>query len=56
MTTEASEQTITISIARYEDLESSERELICLQNAGVDNWSGYSEAMKEFYGEDEDED
>lgn len=35
-----SEKTITITLARYEALLTSEFELQALENAGVDNWEG----------------
>lgn len=43
------EETVTISKREYARLLDSERMLLCLEDAGVDNWGGYSEAMKEFY-------
>lgn len=58
MTTEASEQTITITVKRFKDLEMSEAKLTALENGGVDNWAWYSESLKDFYKEyygDEDE-
>lgn len=47
--------TITISISEYESLKSEAFKVQCLENAGVDNWNGYSEAMQEFYAEREDD-
>lgn len=38
--------TITISKAEYDDLLNSQAMLNALENAGVDNWSGYSFAME----------
>lgn len=40
------EQTITITVKEYENLLAAQRELIALQNAGVDNWPGYEYAME----------
>jgi ABC-type metal ion transport system substrate-binding protein len=37
---------VTIYIARYNELVRKELELDALHNAGVDNWEGYSDAMK----------
>ena len=38
-------ETVTISKAEYDDLLQSQAMLNALENAGVDNWSGYSFAM-----------
>ncbi len=38
---------VTIEANRLADLEQAERELIALEDYGVDNWPGYSEAMRE---------
>ena len=38
-------EVVEITKERYEELLQSERELIALESWGVDNWSGYSEAM-----------
>lgn len=38
--------------ARLADLERSERKLIALETAGVDNWSGYDEAVAGLDDED----
>lgn len=38
--------------ARLADLEKSERKLIALETAGVDNWSGYDEAVADLDDED----
>lgn len=42
------DEMITIAKSEYEYLRRSELKLSCLEEAGVDNWSGYSEAMKLF--------
>ena len=46
---------ITIPIERYESLLRSEKFLNALESAGVDNWDYYSEAYREAYPEDDDE-
>ncbi|EPP7234010.1 hypothetical protein ACTOJ1_000926 [Shigella flexneri] len=38
---------ITLSEERYFELLNKESKLTALENAGVDNWSGYSEAMED---------
>ena len=43
-----SEETVTISKKEYYDLQEDSLWLSCLSDAGVDNWSGYDFAMKEF--------
>lgn len=40
---------VTISKKEYESLLDDADLLRCLQNAGVDNWEGYGDAMREFY-------
>ena len=40
------EETITISKEEYESLLEDQKLLICLQGAGVDNWSGYECALE----------
>jgi hypothetical protein len=37
---------VTISKKRYDDLLKAEAKLEALENMGVDNWSGYSDAME----------
>jgi hypothetical protein len=37
--------TVTITRAEYEALEESDRTLTLLENAGVDNWEWYGEAL-----------
>jgi hypothetical protein len=39
----------------YTDLLQESKIVRALQNAGVDNWDGYSYAMQEVYGEDDDD-
>lgn len=39
------EETVTISRKEYERLQKSELKLECLEGAGVDNWSGFDDAM-----------
>jgi hypothetical protein len=43
-------ETVTISKKEYEDLLDSQLWLDCLESAGVDNWGGYDEAIKEYRG------
>lgn len=38
---------ITITEDRYFELLNKESKLTALENAGVDNWNGYSEAMED---------
>lgn len=47
--------TIEISWVEYKDLQKAARELQALENHGVDNWSGYCDAMREA-NQDDDED
>lgn len=48
--------TIEISWTEYKDLQKAARELQALENHGVDNWSGYCDAMREANSEEvEDE-
>lgn len=37
--------TVTIAIEEYESLKEAQLELNALEDSGVDNWSGYSDAM-----------
>lgn len=46
---------VPISKERYEELLKSEHELVCLQAAGVDNWSGYDYAMEMALNDDDEE-
>lgn len=39
----------------FESLKDDERWRMAVENWGVDNWAGYEEAMKEYYGEDDDD-
>lgn len=41
-----------VSAERLADLEKSERKLIALEVSGVDNWSGYQEAVADLDDED----
>lgn len=48
---------VIIDVEEYEDLLQDQRWLNCLQDAGVDNWSGYDfacELYEEYYGDHED--
>jgi len=42
----AAEDTVTISRAEYEQLLADQAKLNALEGAGVDNWTGYSDAME----------
>lgn len=46
---------VSISEEEYNKLKEDSRMLTALQIAGVDNWDGYSEAMRIFYDEVEDD-
>uniref|UniRef100_A0A6H1ZQ79 Uncharacterized protein n=1 Tax=viral metagenome TaxID=1070528 RepID=A0A6H1ZQ79_9ZZZZ len=46
---------ITISIKKYEALLEDSKKLSFLEMFGVDNWSGYEDAMREMREEEEDE-
>ena len=48
MTASKSEEMITITKARYDEMRKDELKLIALDNAGVDNWEWYSTAMDEY--------
>ena len=48
------EETVTISKAEYERLLEAENFLDCLEACGVDNWSGYGEAVAMSEEEDEE--
>ena len=41
-------ETVTITKKRLDDLEESQRLLISLENAGVNNWDGYECVMDEY--------
>lgn len=50
---------ITIPIEEYKKLQEYTHKLSCLESCGVDNWSGYGEAMEmynENYKEEEEDD
>ena len=42
------DETVTIHLKVYESLVDDSFMLSCLENAGVDNWSGYDYAMEEY--------
>ena len=44
----AEEQTITISLKKYESLSEDADFLECLRGAGVDNWEGYDITIELF--------
>ena len=41
-------KTVEIPEYRYKDLIHAELKLTCLENMGVDNWTGYEEAMNSY--------
>lgn len=48
------EETVTISKKEYDSLLDDALWRTCVENAGVDNWSGYEYAMEEYHeGEDD---
>jgi hypothetical protein len=50
------DQTVTIPKSEYDALIKASIKLSCLENQGVDNWSGYDDAMDAYraeIGEDE---
>ena len=49
------EETVTIHKKVYESLIDDSFMLQCLENAGVDNWSGYEYAMEEYQSGMEEE-
>jgi len=49
------EETITIKKSYYETLKRSHELLTALQEYGVDNWEGYSEAMNLAFPEEEED-
>ena len=42
------DETILIDVDEYEELQDAQLMLQCLENAGVDNWDGYSDAVREY--------
>lgn len=46
---------VTISVSEYEELLEMAEKLEALESMGVDNWSGYGEAMS-LLDDDEDDD
>jgi hypothetical protein len=49
------EETVTIPKSRYESLLASEKFLLALETAGVDNWEYYYMAHRVYEGEDIDD-
>jgi len=43
--------TVTVSVEEYTKLIQARTKLQCLENCGVDNWSGYDEAMEDYHRE-----
>lgn len=50
------EEMVTITKKRLAELKLYEAKFIALENAGVDNWDWYDDAMKPFREDDDDED
>ena len=52
---ETTEETLTITLKRYSELLDKEDFLYCLEAVGVDNWGGFSDALKmhEYEGDPE---
>lgn len=46
-----SEDTVTITVKEYNKLKDSQKFLLCLKAAGVDNWDGYYYAWQYCYGD-----
>jgi hypothetical protein len=46
---------VTISVDEYHRLVERDRLLSCLEDAGVDNWVFYDEALKAFNSEEDEE-
>ena len=44
---------VTISKKRYRKLVEAERKLSALEDAGVDNWEWYGDAMQSIYGDED---
>lgn len=51
----SNDEMITIPKKTYLRLLDSEAKLSALESLGVDNWSGYGEAMKSMYDKEGDE-
>jgi len=49
-----SAEEVTISKREYETLKLAQRKLEALRAAGVDNWEGYSEAIRLVHQEEDD--
>jgi len=48
------EPMVTISEKEYKNLLDDQWKLECLLGCGVDNWSGYDDAMEMYQAEDEE--
>lgn len=47
--------TVILTRQEYDALVRASQKLTALEGAGVDNWEGYDDAMRDFYAEDEDD-
>lgn len=45
-------ESVTISKKVYDELIEDQKIMIALQNAGVDSWEGYADAMATYHEED----
>ena len=48
------DSTVTITASEYTYLTNRDNKLMCLENAGVDNWDGYDFALEEYTKEYEE--
>ena len=46
------DETVTISKDKYDRLQYDSEKLNCLDACGVDNWSGWDDAMEMLHGEE----
>jgi hypothetical protein len=49
------EPKVLVTRPRYDELIEAEKKLVALENAGVNNWSGYSYAQEMMREEEEDD-
>ncbi len=42
-------ETVVITLIEYQDLKDSANFLQALEDVGVDNWSGYSDAQEQYH-------
>jgi len=51
----ANSEMVTIPMTEYLSLKEDSLWRSCVEDAGVDNWEGFSYAMRDFYSEDDDD-